>query len=181
MMKRNWFSVSTALRVYKMYLELDCDHNGTLSQKEMIQFNQSSLSNLCVQRIFQYKKTWDREMDYKGFLNFVLAVEYKHLPSSLHYFWDILDLDGTGYLNPLTLHTLLRSVQKKMGIFGMEPMNIEDVLTEVVDIVHPKDPEKITKQDLVHCKKWDIVVDILTDVKGFWEYENRESLAAAPS
>merc|ERR1719489_134281 len=28
LLKRNWFSVSTALRVYKMYLELDCDHNG---------------------------------------------------------------------------------------------------------------------------------------------------------
>lgn len=181
MRKRNWFSVPMALRIYKMYLELDGDHNGTLSQKEMIQFNQSSLSNLCVQRIFQYKKTWDQEMDYKGFLNFVLAVEHKRLLSSLHYFWEIMDLDGNGYLTPLTLHTLLRSVQKKMGIFGMEPMNIDDVLTEIIDIVHPKDPNKITKQDMVTSKKWGVVIDILTDVKGFWEYENRESIAAPPS
>jgi len=181
MSKKNWFSASNAFRIYKMYLELDCDHNGTLSQKEMIQFNQSSLSNLCVQRIFQYKKTWDREMDYKGFLNFVLAVEHKHLLSSLHYFWDILDLDGTGYLTPMTLHTLFRSVQKKMGIFGLDPIDDDDVLIEIIDMVHPKDPEKVTKQDLINCKKWDTVIGILTDVKDLWEYDNRESIAAPPS
>merc|ERR1712013_74024 len=141
---------SNALRVYKMYLELDCDHNGTLSQKEMLQFNQSSLSNLCVQRIFQYKKTWDQEMDYKGFLDFVLAIEHKQLLPSLAYFWEILDLDEQGYLSPLTLHTLFRSVQKKMGIFGLEPINIDDVMTEITDM--------------------------LTDVMGFWEYDNRESI-----
>jgi len=180
MMKNNWFSCSNALRIYKMYLELDCDHNGTLSQKEMLQFNQSSLSNLCVERIFQYKKTWDQEMDYKGFLNFVLAIEHKHLLSSLHYFWDILDLDGSGYLTPLTLHTLFRSVQKKMGIFGLEPTKSEDVLNEITDMVHPKDPDKITKLDLIHSKVWGTVIDILTDVKGFWEYDNREAIAAPP-
>eukprot|EP01083_Nonionella_stella_P023515 65072_1 len=177
--RNNWFSCENALRVYKMYLELDCDHNGTLSQKEMFQFNQSSLSNLCIQRIFQHKKTWDQEMDYKGFLNFVLAVEHTSLVASLHYFWDILDLDNKGYLTPLTLHTLFRSVQKKMGIFGLEIIPAEDVVTEIIDMVHPKDTQKITKQDLINSKMFGSVIDILTDVKGFWEYDNRESLVAA--
>ena len=172
----NWFSCQNALRVYKMYLSLDCDHNGTLSQKEMLQFNQSSLSNLTVQRIFQYKKTWDQEMDYKGFLNFVLAMEHTRNVSSLHYFWEILDLDGNGYLTPLTIHTLFRSVQKKMGIFGLDPINADDVLTEIIDMVHPKDDERITKQDLIDSKMFGTVIDVLTDVKGFWEYDNRESM-----
>eukprot|EP01084_Bolivina_argentea_P282150 482921_1 len=174
--RKNWFYVENALRVYKMYLSLDQDHNGTLSQKEMLQFNGSSMSNLCVQRIFQYKKTWDGEMDYKGFLNFVLAVEYKHLPQSLNYFWDMIDLDGNGYLTPLTIHTLFRSVQKKMGIFGIDPINSEDVLSEIIDMVNPKNQQKITKQDLINSKMFSTVVSILTDAKGFWEYDNRESL-----
>lgn len=179
--KSNWFSCENALRVYKMYLELDCDHNGTLSQKEMLQYNGSSLSNLCIQRIFQYKKTWDQEMDYKGFLNFVLAVECKQYISSLYYWWDILDLDECGYLTPLTLHTLFRSVQKKMGIFGIDPINIEDVISEIFDMVHPKEMNKITKQDLIDSKMYRTVIDILTDVKGFWEYDNRESMVAEQS
>jgi len=174
--KNNWFSVENALRVYKMYLELDVDHNGTLSQKEMLQFAGSSLSNLCIQRIFQYKKTWDGEMDYKGFLNFVLAMECKSHVCALNYWWDILDVDGNGYLTPLNIHTLFRSVQKKMGVFGLDPINSEDVLNEIIDMVHPKDLYKITKHDLIHSKMHHIVTDILTNVKGFWEYENRESM-----
>merc|ERR1719445_534353 len=174
----NWFSCQSALRVYKMYLTLDGDHNGTLSKKEMLQFNQSSLSNLTIQRIFQYKKTWDQEMDYKGFLDFVLATECKKCISSLHYFWEILDLDGVGYLTPLTIHTLFRSVQKKLGIFGIDPIDPMDMLSEIIDMVHPKDETKITKQDLINSKMAGTVIDILTDVKGFWEYDNRESLIA---
>ena len=185
--KTNWFSVGNSLRVYKLYLELDCDHNGTLSQKEMLQFNQSSLSNLCIKRIYQYKKTWDQEMDYKGFLNFVLAIESKKNRfasdndnlSSLYYWWDILDLNENGRLTPLVIHTLFRSVQKKMGIFGIDPINSEDVLSEIIDMVNPKDIQKgITKQDLIRSKMWPTVIDILTDVKGFWEYDNRESMVA---
>jgi len=172
----NWFSCENALRVYKMYLQLDADHNGTLSLKEMLQFNGSTMSNLCIQRIFQYKKTWDGEMDYKGFLNFVLATENKQHLAALNYWWEILDLDGNGYLTPLTLHTLYRSVQKKMGIFGLDPINCEDVVTEIIDMVHPNDVDKITKRDLLRSKMYHTVIDILTDVKGFWEYENRESI-----
>lgn len=34
-LKKNWFSVPSALRIYSMYLELDKDHNGLLSREEL--------------------------------------------------------------------------------------------------------------------------------------------------
>ena len=48
-------------------------------------------------------------------------------------------------------------------------------------MVRPKDPLKISLQDLVNCGQGDTVVSILIDLNGFWTYENREVLASEPS
>lgn len=45
-------------------------------------------------------------------------------------------------------------------------------------MVKPKDPYKITLQDLVNSCQGDIVTSILIDLNGFWTYENREVLVA---
>lgn len=45
-------------------------------------------------------------------------------------------------------------------------------------MVRPKDPYKITLQDLVNSCRGDIVSSILIDLNGFWTYENREVMAA---
>lgn len=45
-------------------------------------------------------------------------------------------------------------------------------------MVKPRDPYKITLQDLVNCCQGDIVSSILIDLNGFWTYENREVLVA---
>lgn len=47
---------------------------------------------------------------------------------------------------------------------------------EIFDMVKPKDPYKITLQDLVNSCQGDTVVSILIDLNGFWTYENREML-----
>lgn len=49
---------------------------------------------------------------------------------------------------------------------------------EIFDMVKPKDPYKITLQDLVNSCQGDIVTSILIDLNGFWTYENREVLVA---
>lgn len=48
-------------------------------------------------------------------------------------------------------------------------------------MVKPKDPFKITLQDLVNSCQGDTVVSILIDLNGFWAYENREVLVANDS
>ena len=47
---------------------------------------------------------------------------------------------------------------------------------EIFDMVKPKDPFKITLQDLVNSCQGDTVSSILIDLNGFWTYENREVL-----
>ena len=63
--------------------------------------------------------------------------------------------------------------------FGVKQINI--VFTpqdEIFDMVKPKDPYKITLQDLVNSCQGDTVTSILIDLNGFWTYENREVLVA---
>ena len=59
-----------------------------------------------------------------------------------------------------------------------EPVHFEDVKDEIFDMVRPKDPYKITLQDLVNSGQGDTVISILIDLNGFWTYENREVLAS---
>ena len=59
-----------------------------------------------------------------------------------------------------------------------EPVHFEDVKDEIFDMVRPKDPYKITLQDLINCGQGDTVISILIDLNGFWTYENREVLAS---
>ncbi|MEQ2164341.1 hypothetical protein GOODEAATRI_005674 [Goodea atripinnis] len=59
-----------------------------------------------------------------------------------------------------------------------ECLTYDGEMDEIFDMVKPKDPYKITLQDLVNSCQGDTVVSILIDLNGFWTYENREMLVA---
>jgi len=164
-------------------LNLDVDHNGMLSKEEFSKYNGGSLTSVTVDRLFQeyrmYKSdSGGMEMDYKTFLDFVLAMQMKETPQSLHYFWKILDLNKTGELTLYTLNYFFKAVVKKLVELGHEPVKVEDVTNEIFDMVHPTKPGVITLQDLIASGVGHTVVGILTDVNGFWQYDNREMLMA---
>ena len=59
---------------------------------------------------------------------------------------------------------------------GHQPPEIEDVCDEIFDMVKPKDPTKITYDDLRDSKQAHTVISMLTDVAGFLAYDNREHM-----
>lgn len=61
---------------------------------------------------------------------------------------------------------------------GQEPVNFEDVKDEIFDMVKPAHPYEISFQDLLTSCQGETVVNILSDLNGFWSYENREMLLA---
>lgn len=62
-----------------------------------------------------------------------------------------------------------------------EFLTVLSVQDEIFDMVKPKDPYKITLQDLVNSCQGDTVTSILIDLNGFWTYENREAPVANDS
>jgi serine/threonine-protein phosphatase 2A regulatory subunit B'' len=181
----DWFTYRAALKIYLTYLNLDTDHNGMLSKEEFGEYNNGALTPVFVDRLFEeyrmYRSEATRhmEMDYKTFLDFVLAMNHKESPQSLAYFWKILDVDHKGYITLHTLNFFFKAVVQRMQ--QHEPNNqvrVEDVTNEIFDMVRPTHPYRITLQDLIRSEVGHTVVSILTDVNGFWQYDNRESLIA---
>jgi len=173
----NWFSVQSTMKAYGQYLNLDTDHNGMLSKKELLNYQGGSVSltETFIDRVFQECLTFEGEMDYRTYLDFVLAMENRKESQSIQYFFRLLDIDHKGYLNSFDLHYFFKDIQKYMESNYPEPIQFEDVKDEIFDMVKPKDPLKITLKDLLRSGCGVTVIQILTDFNGFWMYENREA------
>ncbi|XP_047035334.1 serine/threonine-protein phosphatase 2A regulatory subunit B'' subunit gamma-like [Helicoverpa zea] len=177
--EQNWFSAASALRVYGQYLNLDRDHNGMLSINELASYGSGTLTRAFLQRVFQQCLTYDGEMDYKTYLDLVLALENRKQPAALAYLFRVLDINCVGYLDAFTLNYFFKAIQEQMIAHGAEPVNFDDVKDEIFDMIRPSEPSRITLADLVRSGHGHTAVSILLELHGFWAYENREALAAA--
>lgn len=76
------------------------------------------------------------EMDYKCFLDFVLAFENRNSESSLLYMWRILDINKDGLLTPSTIRLFFRDISAILLNTGYDACpSAEDVVIEVRDMV----------------------------------------------
>lgn len=66
------------------------------------------MTGVFLERVFQECLTYEGEMDYKTYLDFVLALENRHEPQSLHYLFRILDINNRGYLDTFCLNYFFR-------------------------------------------------------------------------
>lgn len=106
--EQNWFSAPSALRIYGHYLNLDQDHNGMLSKSELAGYGSGSLTKPFLDRVFQTCLTYGGEMDYKTYLDLVLALENRSEPQALAFLFRILDIKSCGYLDAFTLNYFFR-------------------------------------------------------------------------
>jgi len=116
------------------------------------------------------------EMDYKSFLDFVLAMENKKTKEGLSYLFRLLDVKRVGYLDSFAISYFFRDIIQILRDNGFEAASLEDVKDEIFDMVKPKDPLRITLEDLIVSKCGGTVVEMLIDINGFWAYDHRESL-----
>lgn len=145
----NWFSAPSALSVYGHYLNLDKDHNGMLCKSELAGYGSGTLTSAFLDRIFAECHTYNGEMDYKTYLDFVLALENRQETQSLQYLFRILDIDHTGYLTSRSLGYFFKGIHEQIVAHRAEKVNFEDVKDEIFDMVKPKDPNRITLKDLI--------------------------------
>eukprot|EP00802_Teleaulax_amphioxeia_P015081 Tamp_15164.p1 GENE.Tamp_15164~~Tamp_15164.p1 ORF type:complete len:494 (+),score=149.95 Tamp_15164:51-1484(+) len=177
----NWFSPASARKVYGLYLELDLDGNGMLSPNELLQYSGAMLTEALVQRVFEECQTYEGEMDFKSFLDFVLAIQNRSSRPAQLYLFRILDLRKQGYIGQFEIHYFFRYVRDLLIRHGHQPPEIEDVCDEIFDMVKPSVADRITFDDLTNSAVAETVMSLLIDMEAFYQYDNRESLIAQNS
>merc|ERR1719388_272332 len=129
----NWFSMQSALKVYGAYLELDVDRNGMLS-------------DVFIDRVFEEYQTYrdsetgEREMDYKTFLDFVLAMENKNTRQALQYFWKLIDIHHKGYIDGFVINYFFRAIVGMLQKRKFDVASVDDVKDEIFDMVKAHKP-----------------------------------------
>jgi len=114
-------------------------------------------------------------MDYKNFLDFVLAMENKKAPQSLQYFWRVLDVFHKGAIDTFVINMFFRAVISKLEQRIQNDYKVDDLKDELMDMAKPSLPHCIQFDDLLKCGSGDIIVKILIDCKGFYDYDQRET------
>jgi serine/threonine-protein phosphatase 2A regulatory subunit B'' len=84
-----------------------------LNKAELARYS-PGLTTIFIDRVFEELQTFEGEMDYKTFLDFVLAMENKKTPQSLHYFWRILDVFHKGGIDTFVINMFFRQVISKL-------------------------------------------------------------------
>merc|ERR1711988_294673 len=146
----NWFSMQSALKVYGAYLELDVDQNGMLSKNELSRFGSGMLTDVFIDRVFDEIQTYrdaetgEREMDYKAFLDFVLAMESKSSKQAIQYFWKLIDIHHRGVLDGFVINYFFRAVVRLLQTKKFDVATVDDVKDEIFDMVKCKTPGIIT-------------------------------------
>jgi hypothetical protein len=61
------------------------------------------------------------------------------------------------------------------NVMCVQDLDIYDVLDEIMDMVKPAQPGRITKADLEACKMSGVVFGMLANVEQFYQYNYREN------
>ena len=154
--------------------KLDADKNTTLRKEDLAKYSKG-LTSIVIDRIYEEYQTYDGELDFQGFLEFVLAMENKKSPEALQYFWRILDVYHKGAIDSFIINMFFRAVIQKLEIMDRGGFNVEDIKDEIFDMAKPELPMAITLPDLIKCGQGDIIVSMLIDAKAFYDYDQREN------
>jgi Ca2+-binding EF-hand superfamily protein len=174
----NWFSASNALRVYSQYLQLDADQNGMLSRRELSAYQNGILTRVCIERIFEECNTFSGEIDFRVYLDIVLALENRSAKASQRFLFKLLDINHVGRVGLSEVRYFFSHVAAQLQAMGHEAVDVANVCDEVMDMVRPKTQGSFTLNDLIASKVGGIACGILLDTAAFILYDKREEIRA---
>jgi serine/threonine-protein phosphatase 2A regulatory subunit B'' len=118
------------------------------------------------------------EIDFKTYLDVVLASEYRGSVPSLRFFFRLLDVQHRGAFGLPEIRHFFGLVRDALVASGHEPVDTANVSDEILDMVFPAAPGRITLNDLRRCRVGATVCAILFDAQAFVAFDTREELKA---
>ena len=172
-MASNWFSLQNFWNIYKKYVELDKDKNGMLSKEELIKYG-PGLTPIFIDRIFEEYQKYENAIDFKQFIDFVLAMENRKDPASIQFIWRAIDVYHKNAVDTFVINMFYRAVIKKLYNRDRGEYRIDDIKDEIWDMIGPKNPNYITLEDVLKSSYRDQVLSLLIDAKAFYQHDQKE-------
>ncbi|KAH9425054.1 Serine/threonine-protein phosphatase 2A regulatory subunit B'' subunit alpha [Dermatophagoides pteronyssinus] len=181
-----YFSYEHFYVIYCKFWELDQDHDLFISKYDLARHNDSAISSRMIDRIFSGAVTRTRasrsshnnQMSYTEFVWFLLADEDKRHPRAIEYWFRCMDLDGDGCLSFYELEYFYNEQVKRMESAGIEALPFTDCLCQMIDLISPKDPSRITLSDLKKCRLTPIFFDTFFNLEKYLDHEQRDPFAS---
>ncbi|KAJ8950079.1 hypothetical protein NQ318_017804 [Aromia moschata] len=179
-----YFSYEHFYVIYCKFWELDRDHDLFIDKQDLTRHNDHALSSRIIDRIFcgcvtrGHKKQHEEKMSYTDFVWFLLSEEDKLHPTAIEYWFRCMDLDGDGYLSMYELEYFYDEQMHRMEAIGIETLPFQDCLCQMLDMVKPKIPGKISLSDMKRCKMTPIFFDTFFNLEKYLDHEQRDPFAS---
>ncbi|KOX77839.1 Serine/threonine-protein phosphatase 2A regulatory subunit B'' subunit alpha [Melipona quadrifasciata] len=186
-----YFSYEHFYVIYCKFWELDRDHDLFIDKTDLTKHNDHALSKRMIARIFSGAVTRggvksgngvqqpQDKMSYTEFVWFLLSEEDKNHPTAIEYWFRCMDLDGDGYLSMYELEYFYEEQLHRMEAIGLETLPFEDCLCQMLDMIKPAKPGKISLSDLKKCKMTSIFFDTFFNLEKYLDHEQRDPFASA--
>ncbi|XP_036010591.1 serine/threonine-protein phosphatase 2A regulatory subunit B'' subunit delta isoform X5 [Mus musculus] len=176
----SFFSYEHFYVIYCKFWELDLDRDLTIDRSDLARHGDGAISSRMIDRIFSGAVTRARlprkvgKLSYADFVWFLLSEEDKTTPTSTEYWFRCMDLDGDGALSMFELEFFYEEQAQRMAARGVEPLPFHDLARQVLDLVAPRCPGRITLRDLKQCGLAGEFFDAFFNVDKYLAREQRE-------
>lgn len=180
-----FFSYEHFYVIYCKFWELDADHDLMIDRRDLGRHGDGAISSRMIDRIFSgavtrgRKVRKDGKMSYADFIWFLLSEEDKTTPTSTEYWFRCMDLDGDGALSLFELEFFYEEQAQRLEARDIEPLPFRDCACQMMDMVRPRVPGRITLRDLKRCGLAGVFFDTFFNVDKYLEREQRERAAPA--
>lgn len=181
--ERKYFSYEHFYVLYCRFWELDVDHDLQIDREDLMRYGGHSLTYRIVDRIFGgYARRLDSSdhpgfMSYTDFIWFCLSEEDKNSETAVDYWFRCVDMDGDGLITMYDMEYFYKEQLHRMECFGHEPVQIRDILCQLLDMVKPNSrPPHIKRSDLKACRLAGSFFNVLFNLNKFFALEARDPL-----
>lgn len=181
--ERRFFSYEHFYVLYCRFWELDANHDLQIDREDLLRYGSHSLTTRIVNRIFSgHARPLDASedggyMSYTDFIWFCLSEEDKTSDTAIDYWFRCIDLDGDGVITMFDMEYFYREQLHRMESFGHEPVQIKDILCQLLDMINPSmHPPVIRRRDLKRCGLAGNFFNVLFNLNKFFAIEARDPL-----
>ncbi|EFA83933.1 hypothetical protein PPL_03003 [Heterostelium album PN500] len=177
-----YFSYEHFYVIYCKFWELDTDHDLYISAQDLAKYSNFSLTEKMIARIIECPIFTDSKtnlLSYKNFVWFILSEEDKNNSTSIEYWFNCLDFDCDGILSYHEMEYFYNDQKDRLDNLNLDPPVFTDLLCQIIDMIKPKDSERITLIDLKNSKLSGYLYNILFNTTKFFIQETKESICTS--